>query len=333
MSDLNGIAKKWIHTDGTPKILDQRFDAAENIIFLRQLTAIEARWFDVKHAPRDGRKFVPTYSGGGIGPETESYLYRMANALGKAKKIISSTDDVPLVNVKGDETSQRFQEYGLGFEYSLNELQAAAKVNRPLEIDRAMQVRKGFDQQVDDIIALGDSSSALNGFPLLSGTDAFTLKTKAAGGTKWLDATTGRANATPDEIIFDMTSMISQVVVNTHSSERPVRLLMGTVPYEYISNTPRASISDTTIKKFFLDTHPGFEIFPWERLNDLPGYPNRLVMYDPNPDNLCLLMAIEIQMMPPEPRNFGWYVPARMKTGGVISRYPKSIIVADGVTA
>jgi hypothetical protein len=335
MSDLTGIAAKWIRADGTPKQADrhERLDAAENILFLRQLTAIESRWFEVKHAPKDGRKFVPTYSGGGIGPETESYLYRMTNSLGKAKKIISSTDDVPLVNVKGDETSQRFQEYGLGFEYSLNELQAAARVNRPLEVDRANQVRKGFDQQIDDIIAAGDASASLNGFALLSGTDTMTLKTKAAGGTKWLDATTGKANATADEIIFDMTSMISQVAVNTHNAERPTRILMGTVPYEYITNTPRSSISDTTIKSFFLTTHPGFEIFCWERLNDLPGYPNRVIAYDPNPDNVCLLMSIEIQMMPPEARNFGWYVPARMKTGGVISKYPKSIIFADGVTA
>lgn len=329
---LAQVSSKWKRADGQLVHLDTRLDAGENYFFLRELTAIEARWFEMKHAPRDARRFVPTYTDG-IGPETESYLYRMSDSLGRAKKIITASGDVPLVNVRAVEASQRFQSYGLGMEYTLDEIQAAARLNRPLERDRAMQVRRGIDQLMDDIVTEGDSSSGLAGFGLLSGTSTYTLSTKAATGTKWLDASTGAANATPDEIIRDLNAMLTKVRVDTHMAESPRRILLSPKLYEHIANTPRATISDTTILKFFLDTHPGIEVMEWERLQDLTGYNNRIIAYDPNPDNVCLLMSIEFDMQPPEKRNFAWYVPCRTKTGGVISRYPKSIIYADGAIA
>lgn len=332
VADTSQIARKWKRNDGSLMQLDQRLDAAENYFFLRELTSIESRWYQNKHAPRRAREFVPTKSDG-FGPETQSYLYRMSDSLGKAKKIVAAAGDVPLVNVKGAESSQRFQDYGLGMQYSIDEVQAAAKLGRPLEQDRANQVKNGLDQILDDICTEGDSSADLKGFGLLTGTSTYTLSTKAATGTKWLDASTGAANATPDEIIRDLNALITKVRVDTFTAESPKRILLGTKPYEHIANTPRASISDTTILKFFLATHPGVTVEEWERLDALTGYNNRIIAYDPDPDKQALLMAIEYEMQPPEKRNFAFYVPCRTKTGGVIARYPKSIIYADGCVA
>jgi hypothetical protein len=323
--DVKKLARKYTRKDGLPIQVGPHFDAGENYFFLRELTMIEQAFYEVKHALRKGRQFVPSKND--FAPGTESYIYRMSDSLGKAKKITGSSSDVPLVNVAGAELTQRFQSYGLGFEYTIDEIQAAATANRPLERDRAAMVKKGLDQQLDDVIAVGDATSGLTGLTNLSNTNTYTLATKAAGGTAWVNA--GLVKATPDEILHDLQQMITTVVVDTREVERPTRILLPTAAYQHISTTARSSVSDTTILKYFLANHPDMEVESWERLSDA-AVGTRMIAYDPNPINVQLLMAIEFDMRPPEPRNFAYYVPCRMKTGGVISRYPHSICYADG---
>ena len=298
-------------------------DAAENIFFQRELEQILTEQFDIKHAGLKARQFVPVDNS--IDPGVETVTYEQFDSLGKAKRIADFADDLPMVNVSGLQFSQRMQSYGAAFGYSLGELRAAAKAGKPLERMRAMAARKTLDLQLDDVAASGDSAAGLKGLLNITAAATFTPATKAAGGLTW-------AVATPDEMIADLSDIVKQVVVDTKEVERPRRIILPTDQYERINSTARSNTSDTTVLDFFLGTHPGLEVMSWERLAGAgAGSVDRMVAYDPNILNVRLLMAVEFEQLPPQQKNMAFVVNCHMRTGGVISPYPKSIAYGDGI--
>lgn len=302
-------------------VAQPHLDAAENVFFQRELEEIDLQAKDVKYAKLKGRQLVPTKS---VGPATETYTYRQFDKRAKPAPMIDLADDLPMANVKGAEFSFNLRSYGLAFQYSRDEIRAAQKVGIPLDTDRATAVREGLAQYLDAVCATGDSTFGLKGLLNLASTETYNTPTGAAGGKNWF----GTNAKTPDEIIADLNGMKRQVITNSKEVESPKRLLLATDLHEFISNTPRSSTSDTTILKWWQGNNPDVMIERWERCAGAgTGSSRRTVMYDPA--NLYLLMAIEYEQLAPQERNFVYVVNARLKTGGVVCPYPKSVIYGD----
>jgi hypothetical protein len=295
-------------------------DAAETVFFLQQLKEIEGRAFATKYAELKGRKMVPTKS---VSEGTEVYEYRMMDKRGTPAPMVDMSDDLPMVNTFGSYFTIKLRSEGLGFYYTRDEIAAAAKAGVPLETDRSDACRERLAQYIDDVCATGDSAFGLKGLFNLANTLTYTTPAGASTFKAW-------STKTPDEILADLNGMIRKVVTDTKEVERPTRIILPTELDERISTTPRQSASDTTIKKFFQLTNPSVEIVSWEKAaGQGTGGSNRVVAYDPRPENVSLLMAIEYQQLAPQERNFAYVVNARVKTGGVFARYPKSIIYGD----
>lgn len=298
-------------------------DAAENFFFARELEHIETEMLETKLVPLIGRSLVPTQ--GNIDPTAETYTYRVMTSFGKAQRIKDMTGDLPRANVDAVEHSSPMVSYGSAFEYSVDEVAAAARLGRSLDRARAQAAKKALDLQLESVIQTGDSAAGLGGLLNVTSADTFTPSTKAAGGLTW-------AVATADEILDDVASMITQVVNNTKGVERPTRLLLPVDSFELIKHKPRSTLSDTTILNFILSTNPGLQVMPWYALATAgAGSTRRSVAYDPTLVNVRLLMSREFEQRAPEQKGFGYVVNCRIKTGGVISEYPKSICYGDGI--
>lgn len=298
-------------------------DAAENSYFSRQLEEIAAESYDVKYAELKGRKFLPTKN---LAHGTESYTYRQYDWRAKAAPMIDMSDDLPMANTLGSEFTFPLRSFGLAFSYSLDEIQASMKGGRPLERERAEACRLGLAQYIDGVCATGDTTFGLKGLLNLANTETYATPAGAAGGKNWF----GTNAKTPDEVIKDMNAMIRQIVANSKEVERPTKMLLPTELDEYISSTPRSIHSDVTIKEFFQRTQPSCQLESWERLVDAgTGASRRIVAYDPKAVNLHLLMAIEYEQLAPQQKNFVYVVNARIKTGGVVAPYPRSVLYGD----
>lgn len=307
-----------LRTDGV-----LRADAGETYFFARELEQILAEQFDIKKAQLKARQMLQSRP---VDRGVMSLTYRQFESFGKAKAIADHSDDLPLVNAKGLEFTQRMQSFGAAFEFSVEEIEAAARAGRPLERDRSDAARKVLDQKLDLIASLGDSSYDLKGLLSLTTTLTETATTKAAGGTAW-------ATATPDEILADLNAMVNKIVVSTLEVERPTRILLPTAQYQMVSQRARSAVSDTTILQFFKANNPGIEVMSWERLS-LAGAgltDTRAVAYDPAVMNVSLLMAIDFEMQAPQLKNYAYKVNCRMRTGGVIAPYPQSLCYMDSI--
>ena len=300
-----------------------RLDASEAYFFARELEQIMVEQFDVKKAALKARLFVPQDTS--IDPGADIVTYTQYESFGKAKRIKDFGDDVPMVGLNGEQFPQKMQSYGLGFNYSIGELRAAAKAGRPLERDRVDAVRRGIDQAFEDVAATGDADAGLYGLLNITAADTFTATNKTGGGTAW-------SGALPDEILADLNGMVRQVKVNTKEVENISRILLPTEQYEIISNTARSSTSDTTILGFFLGNNPGIEVMSWERLSTAgSGGVTRMVGYNPDRMLVRQLVAVDFEMLAPQQVNMSYKVIAHMRTGGVISPYPKSICYSDSI--
>jgi hypothetical protein len=306
----------------------QHLDAAETIFFQRELEQILAEQYNERLAPMKSKLYVPINNS--IHPGVEIVTYDQYKAMGEAKAVKSYSDDVPLVNVSGEQASQRMQSYADGFAYSIQELRAAAWAKKPLDRMRAEAARKVLDFKLDSILGAGDSAFGLKGLLSLSGTDTFTVPTKASGSTAWLTA--GVITATSKEMYDDLCGIVSQVITNTKDTEHPSLILLPIANLEAIKNQRMADGTDTTVLNYFLDNHPGIRVESWDRCTGAgSGSTNRMVAYDPQLVNVQGLMAVEFEQMAPQLDNMAYKVICHMRTGGVISPYPKTICYGDGV--
>lgn len=323
MKTKNPNGTLYFRADGKPRFQLNQLDAAQNYFFLRELEQILPEQFETMYATLKSRIYVPTDNS--IDPGAESVIARLWDKVGKAQAISDHAADFPLVNVSGAEGAQRMQDYGAGYSYTIPEIQAAAKANRPLERDRADACRRTIEQQIDAVISSGDSAFGLKGFLSLTGTDTYTVPNGASASPLW-------TQKTADEILADMNGMVQQVITNTIEVESPNMLLLPPAQMQLISTRARSSVSDTTILQFFKGNRPNVMVDSWTKLTGAgAGGTDRMVAYERNKTKVRALMAIEFEQQPPQQKNMAYVINCRARTGGVISPYQKSIIYGDGI--
>ena len=118
---------------------DGILDAAESAFFQRELERIVSESFDVKRSPLKARKFLPVDGEGDPGDET--VVYRQYERTGKAQRITDYAKDLSLADAKGVEFRLPVHAYGDAIVYSIQELRAAAKANRPLSSEKMRAAR------------------------------------------------------------------------------------------------------------------------------------------------------------------------------------------------
>lgn len=304
-------------------------DAGSNAFFQRDLELISKEMFDIKYAKLKALQLIPVDMSLPAGIQT--WTYRQFDSLGEAKLITDFAKDLPMVNVEGDEVSVKFKNYGAAFGYSIEEIEAGAMEGGPqLDRQRAEACRKTLDQKLDKAASVGDATAGLLGLLNQANTTTFTPGDKDAGGTSWLDGS-GNIVATAEEMLKDLHGMIRKVVVDTKEVERPTRIILPTGQYMAADVTPRSDNSDVTVLKYFM-SNSGVEVVSWERCAGAgTNGADLAVAYDPKPLNVRLLLPIPYQQMMPQLDNMAYKVNARLKTGGVISPFPKSICYASGI--
>ena len=304
-------------------------DADGAFFFQRQLEHIKARSYDVQYAELQARMLFPVSNEGG--PGVTSITYRTYDQVGAAKIIQAYADDLPRADVAGKETTIPVRSVGISYGYNLDEIQASQLTGAALDQRRANAAMRSIEQKVNDVAFFGDAASGLPGLfdhpNIPSG-----AVVDGAGATKdW-------TSKTPDEILFDVNDLFADIFETTKMVERGNTLMLPPAQWSYISSTPRASNSDTTILMFLVQNSPYLsnvaDIIP---VNECSSELNpslsadAMVAYDRNPDKLQLEIPVELEMMPVQQKNLEFIVPGRNRLAGLNIYYPLSLAIATGI--
>lgn len=305
---------------------DPRLDAAENAYFARELEHIIPEPFDVKRAPLKALQFIPVDPN--ADPADETVTYQMFAHVGVAQLISSYSDGLPRADVKGTEHRSPIKSVGSSFGYNIQELRAGAKVGRPIDQSKAVAAERAVAAEIDRVAALGDEASGLIG--LLNQPNALDFTVPVGKGSS---ADTTWKTKTPQEILADMYGIESYAYTITKEVETSDTLLLPPAQYQLVATTNFSEKSELTILEVFLRNAQHVKaVDQWHRLEGIgDGGSDRMVAYRRSLDAVRLILPIDFEMLPPEPRGLESVVPCHARVGGVVSPYPLSICYGDGI--
>lgn len=296
-----------------------RFDAGETAAFLRQLEEIDQQLYEVEYPELKAQKLIPVK--GNVSPAAQVYTYRAYDRFGKARRIANASDDAPRVTVKGGETSRAIASYAAAYEYSVQDLRAAAQLAQPLDFSLAQAARDIQARRVEDIAAFGDSELGTTGFV----NDAGVALVTPATGT-W-------SGASPDQILADLLKFERAVFTASLGTEQPNAMALAPDSYG-IAMAARLPNTTVSVLDYFLQKSlyvKQIDFWPLLATANAGGNGPRAVCYRRDPRKVELVLPFEFLQLPPEVRNFAFVINTEMRTGGTVIRYPGSMAYMDGL--
>ncbi len=322
--------------------LAQHFDAGEAHFVARALEAVESSTYDILFPPLEGRKYVPM--GPAVNPGAQSVTYRQYRRTGLAKLVTDDGQDLPNAGVSVQEFNRPLYQIGISYQYSNEELRAAAFASSngqslSLDSERGAAARQAIDRAIDVMLALGTATDSdvpglstgvgpdlgLKGLLNQGSASTYTPASGAAGSTAW-------NQKTPDEVIADIAGGYNSQVAGTYKIHTPNRLLLPITQYQDIATRRMGDGSDTTILAFAKQMLPGLQIDSWQYCDGAgTGTNDRAVFFNSDPRYVRGTIAREFTQEPPQTMLLNTIFLCTAKPGGVVSPYPLSITYMDGI--
>jgi len=183
---------------------------------------------------------------------------------------------------------------------------------------KADKARREIERQIDDIAAFGAPNNGIaTGFT----NDANVTITAATGA--W-------SAITPDQIITDVTGMLTRMLTETENVEEPTDLILPPSAWGDAFSKRLTDTGETTLS--YIESKLGLRVSRWNLLETAgAGSTTRAIMYNRNPSNLTMHIPLEFQTLPVQESGLEFIVNAWAKTAGTIIYYPLTIQYVDGV--
>lgn len=299
-------------------------DASSGIMFERQLEQVLAKVFEVMYRRYDFREFFPVSTEVNEGAQT--FTYYIYDRVGIAKIIGSIAKDLPRVDVSAKRVILPLRQVGDSFGYTTEDIRAAQFGGVPLEQRKANAAREAVEALLHSIAWNGDEDSGLPGML----TNPNITESVVVNGA---NSTPGWTTKTADEILFDINDITSDIDEVSKGRFRANTLAIPRGQFNYITSTPRASNSDTTIKQFVLNNNEFLqEIKPSDDLNGTgTGGADLMMAYDKSPENMEYHEPMPLRFLPVQIQGLEFLIPAEAKTGGLAIYQPLSVLLRYGI--
>jgi hypothetical protein len=295
-----------------------RLDANETAHLQRQLEFIKTQTYDIQFGLLKSRQFIPVDNS--ADPGAESITYRQWSEVEMAKVIANMADDLPLVDVNVAEFTAPVKSLGSAYQWSVQDLRRAAMAGSQLDSRRSRACRMSIERAIDNVGAFGVAGTAATGMLNNANVPVTVLPNPGA----W-------TGLTPANIIANLNAMAQAIVTSTLEVFTPDTILLDTVSFGHIAQTPIAVDNQTTILRSFLANNPYIRnIDQWTLLNTAgAGGIHRSVTYFRDPLVLQFNIPQEFEQFPPQARNLSFVVPCHARVGGVEIHYPLAMSYSD----
>ena len=313
-------------------------DAQQALGFVRpQFYNIERTIYEVRYPSFDYASLIPVVTEGN--EWARGTLFTSIDMAGRAQFISGKGFDMPYADVSRDQFTKGFALAGIGFEWSLEELQTAAMEGVSLSDVKARAARRVGEQFLWNIGMTGRPDGVTNqkNWTGLINDPNVPAANAAATGT---GSTTTWTTKTPDNILADVNGALSGIVSTTIEVEDADTVLLPTSRYLSISSTPRSTTSDTTVLQYLQQNNA------YTARTGLPltiralraletagsGGTKRMIAYRRDPEVLRLHLPMPHRFLPPfQKSSMAWEVAGIMRTGGTEIRLPSAVNYIDGI--
>lgn len=307
-------------------------DAQQALGFIvPQQLRIETQVYQVKYPSFDYARLMFVNTDGDMW-DIGSVFYS-GDIAGKAEFLAGKAFDMPYADISRTQFLQQNQLAGIGYEWSLQELQRAAKLGRDLGSDKASAARRVAEMFLYNIAIRGSTEKGWTG--LINDPNVPTANVAADGtGSSRLWST-----KTADQINRDINLAIEGVYNNTGETEMANRLLLPTTRLQYIARTRIGDTSDTILKfvrennAYTAQTGQPLEIIGSRELETAGASSTaRMVAYNNSRDVVQFHLPGPHEFLPAfQKSSMTWEVAGIMNTGGTEVRLPKAMNYLDGI--
>lgn len=309
--------------------MKKTYDAATGLAFLlSQLTYLESKMYEKQYKAITYPQIIPVSNEAGEWAESVTYFFMDGRAI--AEFVGTKSLNVPIAEIGTEKVTVPVELGATGYEYSDEELRQAVYLNRPLPQLKANTARRAYEELAQRTGMEGDTSHNLPGFINNTNVTANTVVNPGSG--------TEFVNKTPIQILFDINDFMGDIFVDTLQVERPTKLLLPTLQWNYIATTPVGAdnASNVSILTWLVANSPYLssvdDVVPTPELSGAgAGATDRMMAYDYDPDKVVMHIPMPLRFTEPQRKGRGFEVPGEFKIGGVEFRYPGSARYADGI--
>lgn len=309
------------------KIVSQRLDAAESVFFARQLEHILTQTQEVDYPELKARTLIPINTESPSG--TTSITYRQYDKVGIAKFVANYAEDLPRVDILGQEFTSKVRTLGDSFGYTVQDIKRAQITGMSLDQKKAQVAREAALRAENKAAFLGDSRYGMAGLLTCANMTIVTLLADGTGASKKF------STKTADQIIRDVEAILNAPSEATNDIETPDTIGFPVRLYNILKSKKVGVDSGMTVLKFLRENNPGVNFVKINELKNLgdSGTTDRIITYRRDPSKLEMHIPQDFEMLPPQERGLEFVVNCYQEFGGVTIYKPLSIAYADGAGA
>lgn len=298
-------------------------DSQDNLFFSRELESIIPQMFEVDYATISARSVFPIDRS--YPPSTRTITYRQFDKTGASKIITDYANDIPLVQVFGQEFTAKVRTYAVAAQWSVDEIADAQMVGRPLDRMQTDAARETLLRDENRDAFAGNADYGIVG--LFSDPNIpIGPVANPGGGTAW-------STKTGPQMVADLCACADAIPAATGEVENATRILISPAQYRLAKCTQYNAGTDTSALDWFLANHGTVrEVMPVRELTGAgPGGSDTMVAYTPDISKLRMCVVMEIEQRAPQENDLAIKVIFRHKFGGLIVHKPLSLNICHGI--
>jgi len=298
-----------------------------------QLFRIETQVYMRKYPNADLNGLLPINTDGDMW-DVGTVFYSM-DEVGKAEFLSGKGFDMPYASTLMDQKSRGYHLAGIGYEWSTQELQRAAKLGRSLPTDKAGAARKAAQFFKRSVAMTGRTPGAApseKGWTGFVNDASVPAANVAADGT---GSTTTWATKTPDQISRDIWAGVNLVETQTKETHTATVVALPTQKLRYIEQT-RMTDGSGTILDYIRGNRDGGENIEFRAIRELAGAgasgTDRMVAFDSSDEVIQFHLPGDHEFLPAFQKSSMTYeVGGIMNVGGTEVRLPQALTDRDGI--
>jgi len=301
-----------------------KLDSGETVFFKRQLEHIKTGAYDKKYKELKATMLFPVSTEASPGART--ITFRSFSKVGLAKIVSDYANDFPRVDVYAEEKTANVRSIGESYGYSIQEIRESQMAGTNLDSRRASAARRTNDEKVNDIAFNGDDDYGLQGFINYPGITEYTIPNGAGGDEEW-------STKTPDEIVADVSGIITAVIDLTNGREVPDTLLLPIAQYNILINVRMTDGDSNNILNFIMKNNPYLSSIEWvtEMKGAGVGGADRMMVYPRDPEHVTLEIPQPFEQLAAQQKGMEFVIPCHSRCGGIIVYYPLAVAYGDNI--
>lgn len=291
---------------------------------------VERTVYQTKYQAFDYASLIPVITEGS--EWARGVTFKSGDIAGQAEFLSGKGFDMPYADVSQTQHMKGFELAGIGYEWSLEEIQVAAMEGRQLGTEKADAARKVAEQK---LWVTGISGSAEKNWTGLINDANVTAADVAANGTA---SATFWSAKTGDQISDDINTGIEAIYTATKGTELANTLLlpsgvMGTLGKRMPDTNETVLTFIQRTNRYTARTGQPLVIREMFELNTADaGGDGRAVLYSRDPGVVRFHLPMPHRFLPPfQKSSMTWEVAGIMRTGGTEVRLPKAMLYMDGI--